>query len=243
MAKLRTRPTGDLSKDDVIVKWDKEVQQKSGGKSSYRDLVLQMHDPSLARDPETGLKELGGGPWPLRVPSIHHWSSKTLKNLKRDVPKHALAALIEVFVVAEYRPKLLLESAAARFLRTCLHKTLDYGLKKRKGSAGLQTQGRIKWTYPDGVGWEQTWTTSRSDASKLLTDHSCILDVRESGQEVVGLLGRILQHKAAHVKLGDPACLGVVAPEVSRCVHNLLDVWPQHCLTQASRLTLSKRRP
>jgi hypothetical protein len=222
MIRLRSRPTGDLD-EDLIARVDLEMEKRPDSGLSYKKLVDKMLDPKLSRDPDTKFKELEGSPWPLRVRSIHHWSSKSVKNAKRDIPKHALMALAEALVVSEYRPKLLYESTAARFLRTSLFKVLNCGL----------TQGGIKWAYPDGVKWEHQEHASPADARKLLLDHSCMVDANDGGRQVVGLLNRILKHKVALVKPGDPTYANMVAPEVADGVRKLLDVCGESWLTRA----------
>jgi hypothetical protein len=220
---LCSRPTGDLN-EDRMAQVDLEMQKKSGRKSSYKDLANKMLSTKQGRDSETELKELEGAVWPLDVRSMHHWSSKAVKNAKRDIPKHAFVALAEAFVVSEYRPKLLRESIAARFLRTSLHTILNNGLKKPKSGTRLQNQGRIKWTYPDGLEWDHQELVSHVDSRKLLLDHSCIVDIKDGGKEIVGLLDRILRHKVALIKPGDPTYAGMVAPEVAGGVRSLLNV-------------------
>ena len=223
MTMLRSRPTGDLN-EGHMAQVDLEMQKTSGRKLSYKDLADKMLRAKQGRDPETELKELEDAPWPLDVRSIHHWTSKAVKNAKRDIPKHAFVALAEEFVVSEYRPKLLRESTAACFLRTSLHTILNYGLKKPKSRTRLQNQGPIKWTYPDGLGWEHQKLVSHVDSRKLLLDHSCMVDTKVGGKEIVGLLNRILKHKVALMKPGDPTYAGMVAPEVANGVRNLLNV-------------------
>ena len=236
MARMHSRPTGDL-KGKHLARWNAELREKLGGESSCEDLAKKLLGTKIRRDRETGLKELKGVPWPLSVPSMHHWSSKMLKNAKRDVPKHALMALIEVLVVSEYRPKLFQKSAATRFLRTRLKQVLEDGLKP-KGSMGRQGEGRIKWTYADGIEWEPQNFISHSGARKLLLEHSRIAETKERGQEVVGLMNRILKHKAALMKPGDPEYSGIVAPEVAECAHNLLNVSCERGLTAAGLIRM-----
>ena len=101
MLRLCTRPTGN-PKGSPKTQLDKNIQ--SGTSVSCKDLAEKMLNPKLARNSETGLKELEGAPWPLTVQSLYHWSSKARKNAKRDVPKLALMALTEVLVVSKYRP-------------------------------------------------------------------------------------------------------------------------------------------
>lgn len=232
MAQLRSlRPTGDLS-SSVIAQLDTKVKQKSNDAFKYLELAEKLVKARSVRDSGA---ELEGGPWPLSVRSMHHWSSKTLKNAKRDLPKHAIMAYVEVVVVSEYRPKLLRESAAACHLRTSLHKILNLGLKKIKGSSTLpQSRGHTKWTYHDSLGWdhEKSFTPSCSDARKLLLDHSRLAVEKERGQQVVGLLNRILKHEVALVKPGDQEYGDVVSPEVAGCVHNLLNVGGESCLVR-----------
>jgi len=227
MLRLCTRPTGN-PKGSPKTQLDKNIQ--SGTSVSCKDLAEKMLNPKLARNSETGLKELEGAPWPLTVQSLYHWSSKARKNAKRDVPKLALMALTEVLVVSKYRPRLFLESTAACILRTKLHKTLDYGLKTPEVGAQLQGQSRIKWTYADGLLWEPKDLPPHVDAKRLLLDHAHLVDAAEGGQEVVGLLGRVLRHKAALMKPGDPTYGNMVAPEVAGCVQNLLEVSSRSCL-------------
>jgi hypothetical protein len=234
MVRLRSlRPTGDLS-SHIIAQLDKKVKEKSKGKFKYLELAGKLVSARSVRDLGTEPKELEGVPWPLSVRSMHHWSSKTLKNPKRDLPKHAIMAFVEELAVSEYRPKLLHESAAACHLRTSLHRILDVGLKKIKGSRQPQGRGRIKWTYHDTLDWDhkKSFTPSRSDARKLLLDHSHLVVEKERGQQVVGLLNRILKHEVALVKPGDQAYGDVVAPEVADCVCNLLNVSGESCLVR-----------
>lgn len=223
MVRLRTRPNGNLS-EDLTAQIDEEIWKKSGGKLSYKELADKLLSAKLSRGSEAKLKELEGIPWPLGIRSMHHWSSKSVKNSKRDIPKHALMALVETLVVKEYRPTLLRRSTAARFLRTRVLKILNCGLKKPIGRAQLQGQGHVKWAYPDGIEWEQQELAPHTDAGELLFDHSCTVDAKRGGQEVVGLLNRILKHKAALIKPGDPTYANVVAPEVADGVRNLLGV-------------------
>jgi hypothetical protein len=223
---LHFRPSGDLNKD-LFPKLGADLLSKSDGKFSYTKVVEEMHNPDLKRNSETELKELDveGCPWPLKVQSMHHWSSKGTKNQKRDLPKHALMAISEALVVSEYRTELLQGSAAARFLRTGLHEILDRDLKKPTGSAArLPKEGRIKWTYPDGIHWACQTAVSCTNSRMLLLDHSCIVDGRDSGHEVVGLMNKVLRHKTALMKPEDPEYAGMVAPEVADAVKNLLDV-------------------
>ena len=232
MAKLSSRLTGlGHLKSHAMSQLGDEVQEKSNGKFKCKELADKLLKARSVRGPGAESKELEEVPWPLRVRSMHHWSSKTLKNAKRDVPKHAIVACMEVLTVSDYRPKLLRESAAARYLRTILRKILNSGLKKIKGATQPRGQGRIKWTYHDGLSWEdKSFTPGSSDARKLLLDHSRLVEGKERGQEVVGLLNRVLKHKAALIKSGDQAYADVVAPEVSTCVRNLLNVSGRSCL-------------
>ena len=223
MTMLRACPTGDLN-EDCMAQVDLEMQKKSGRELLYKDLANKMLCTKQGCDSETELKELEGALWPLDVRSMHHWSSKAVKNAKRDIPKHAFVALAEAFAVSEYRPKLLCKSTAARFLRTSLQAVLNHGLKKPKSGKRLQNQGSIKWTYPDGLEWDHQELVSHVDSRKLLLDHSCIVDIKDGGKEIVGLLNRILRHKVALVKPGDPKYAGMVAPEVADGVCSLLNV-------------------
>ena len=232
MAKLCSRPTGlGHLKSHAMSQLGDKIQEKSNGKFKYKELSDKLLKARSVRGLGAESKELEEVPWPLHVRSMHHWSSKTLKNAKRDVPKHAIVACMEDLTVSDYRPKLLSESAAACYLRTGLHKILNSGLKKIKGATQPRGQGRIKWTYHDGLSWEdKSLTPGSSDARKLLLDHSRLVEGKERGQEVVGLLNRILKHSSALIKPGDQAYAGVVAPEVSTCVQNLLNVSGRSCL-------------
>lgn len=232
MVTLRSRPTGALN-EDLIARIDRDMQNKLDSSLSYQKLVDKMLDPKLSRDFETKLKDLEGSPWPLRVRSIHHWSSKTVKNAKRDIPKHALMALAEALVVLEYRPKLFYRSSAACFLRTSLFKILNCGLKKPKDGAQHRKQGDIKWAYLDGIEWERQEHAFPADARRLLLEHSCIVDTNDGGQQIVRLLNRILKHKVALMKPGDPIYANMVAPEVADGVYNLLYVCGESWLTGA----------
>jgi len=223
MSRADSRPVGEPT-GNALTRWEAEVQEKPGQGSSYKELTKKLLGTTTRRNKKTGIKELEGVPWPLGARSMHHWSSRTLKNAKRDVPRHALLGLIEKLVVSEYRAKLFHKSAAACFLRTRLQQILEDGLKEPEGSTDLQGQGRAKWTYPDGIKWEPKSFASHAEASKLLLDDSRIAETKERGQEISGLLNRILRHKAALMKPGDPEYSGMVAPEVSESVYNLLNV-------------------
>jgi hypothetical protein len=215
--RFRSRPIGEMSQT-MFDEWDYIIKDKSSNKLSYKDLVERMMDIRLPRDPDTELKVLDDSPWPLSVRSIHHWSSKTLKNAKRDAPKHALVALAEVVVVAEYRPKLLEVSEAARYLRTRILSLLNQGVKKAQGGA------RGKWEYPDNIKCRDEAPVEFDSHQKLLLKHSCIVDEKNGREEVSALMKTILKHRLAMMKPGDQAYLNLVAPEVVDGARELLNV-------------------
>ena len=140
-------------------------------------------------------------------------------------------ACIEVLTISDYCPKLLCELAAACYLCISLYKILNSGLKKIKGATQPWGQGHIKWTYYDGLSWkDKSFTPGSSNVRKLLLNHLHLVEGKERGQEVIGLLNQVLKHKAILIKLEDQAYADVVASEVSICVHNLLNVSDRSCL-------------
>lgn len=206
-------------KAETFDQWDYLIKDKSGGELSYKDLVEQILGAAdVTRDQDTDLKELDDGPWPLAVRSMYHWSARTLKNPKRDAPKHALVALAEVVVVDEYRGKLLEVSQAARFFRSGLLSILNQGLKRPRSGA------QAKWEYPDGIKSASSDPVIPENHRDLLMNHSCIIDEKTGRQEVSALMRSILNHRLALIKPGDPAYVNVLAPEIVNGARELLDV-------------------
>ena len=113
MVRLHSCPNGDLN-EDLTAKIDEKICKKSDGMLSYKKLADKLISAKLSCSSETKLKEPEGIPWPLHVRSMHCWSSKTVKNAKWDIPKHALMALVETLVVEEHYLTLLCQSTAAR---------------------------------------------------------------------------------------------------------------------------------
>jgi hypothetical protein len=219
MVRRRSRPIGEMNAK-LCKRWSDTIKERSAGKlPSYETLKGDMLGAANAdRDKDTGLKQLPMSPWPLAVPSFQHWSSKGVKNLKRDASKYALVSLAEVVVVSGYRRTLLKKSDAARFFRTKIWKMLNQDLKKR---AGVATQ----WNFPDGIEWQHTYGAHEyENVGELLQEHAYAHEGKGRAQDITGLINKIVKHPFALMKPGDPAYTGVVAPEVDASVRQLFDV-------------------
>lgn len=226
MVNKRSRPTSDMH-DEPNQRWTKLIKERSASEPcpyEYEKLQGEMLQPTLPRDKETDLKQLADGPWPLNVPSFHHWSSKSVKNPKRDAPKYALVALAEVIVVSDYRADLLKNSYAARFFRTEIRKLLNQDLKKKPQHGAGRARQDTGWNFPDGIQWRDQHCLATENVSALLQEHSCVHDAKGGAQEVMGLMKRIVKHPMTLMKPGDSAYAGMVAPEVDASLRQLFDV-------------------
>jgi len=115
MVRTCNHPIGDVTAQ-LYKKWSEIIKEQSAGKlPSCETLKGDMLRTGGDRDMDTGLKQVPNSPWPLMVPSFQHWSSKGVKNLKRDTSKYALVSLAEVVIVSGYWQELLNMLPAACF--------------------------------------------------------------------------------------------------------------------------------
>jgi hypothetical protein len=228
MVKNSSRPVGDVY-DESYKQWLTTIKKGfASGLCPYdleklKEDMLRFRANNMSRDKETGLKYLADGPWPLNVASFHHWSSKTVKNPKRDTPKYALVSLAEIVVVSGYRADLLKKSHAARFFRTEIRKILNRNLKELQGSAGLAVQG-TGWDFPDGIECKDQHSVETENVDQLLQQHAYVRDGKGGAQEITGLINRIIKQPIALMKPWDPEYAGMVAPEVHEGLQNLFAV-------------------
>jgi len=106
------------------------------------------------------------GNWVLDFVGVYDWrNSSKIKNVSRDYIRWAIPAYVEVEIVKSYRPALLKESQAARYLRFVAAKTLSRYVKptnriNRTGSYAMAQS----YLYPDQI---QTPMTESIEAPEV----------------------------------------------------------------------------
>jgi len=110
-----------------------------------------------------------GGPtgnWVLDFVGIYDWrNGSKIKNIGRDFIRWAIPAYVEVEIVNSYRPTLLKESQAARYLRFIAAETLSRYVKPVNRITGAESYAPSHiYLYPDQL---HSTTTSQIEAPEI----------------------------------------------------------------------------